>query len=599
MNTFSTLLLLALVVAASAKSFVSPPKDITTILSKKFKGARISYKEVANICEITDGVNSYSGYVHLPSCFVPDAGGAKGLPKNGSASYFFWYFPARDNPESAPTAMYFGGGPGYSGFDGSSVFPCYFNPDSNSTTLNKHSWNNHVNMLYIDNPLGVGFSYTTLANGTLDTLTNTFKPVHKHNRTTESITDIHELEEIDLTKIPATMHVTDPSTTINGTMAAARTVWRFSQVWFNEFPEYRTKNNNISIWEVSYTGFYATMFTAYFLEQNELIKSRKHEIKEATVLNMATVGIINGVTDIEAMALGWLDYARNNTYDHPIINETSYFRYDNVSSDMTTNAEHKTRNIVALSLIASQYNPFDISVEKPGAFPYEYEAAFFNQQWVQQELGVPLNYTRGNDAFPGVFFEGTGDPARYDLSHLGNILDKGLNVALVSGDRDYRCNWFSVENASLHIPFHGAKYFANSGYADIVTNSSYNGGLVREHGGLSFSRVYQAGHSAGGFQPETVSRIFERAMFRKDVATGEVELDRNHNYQSNGKTDVRNVKNNLPAPIDSVCYVLQPADTCTEEQKAALVNGTAETKDWVVTSPEGFRNKAGQRRNSI
>jgi hypothetical protein len=88
----------------------------------------------------------------------------------------------------------------------------------------------------------------------------------------------------------------------------------------------------------------------------------------------------------------------------------------------------------------SQYYPFDISVKKPGAFPYEYEAAFFNQEWVQQELGVPLNYTRGNDQFPGVFFEGTGDPARYDLSHLGKILDSGLNVAMVYGDRDYRCN---------------------------------------------------------------------------------------------------------------------------------------------------------------
>lgn len=92
MNTFYTLLLLALVAAASAQSFVSPPKNITTVLSKKFKGARISYKKVTNVCETTNGVNSYSGYVHLPSDFVPDAGGAKGLPKNGSASYFFWYF---------------------------------------------------------------------------------------------------------------------------------------------------------------------------------------------------------------------------------------------------------------------------------------------------------------------------------------------------------------------------------------------------------------------------------------------------------------------------------------------------------------------------
>lgn len=39
---------------------------------------------------------------------------------------------------------------------------------------------------------------------------------------------------------------------------------------------------------------------------------------------MATVGIVNGLTDIEAMALGFLDYAMNNTFDHPIIDEETY-----------------------------------------------------------------------------------------------------------------------------------------------------------------------------------------------------------------------------------------------------------------------------------
>jgi hypothetical protein len=66
------------------------------------------------------------------------------------------------------------------------------------------------------------------------------------------------------------------------------------------------------------------MFTTYFLQQNKLIKEGKHAIIEATKLDLKTVGLINAMTDIEPMALGWLDYAMNNTYDHPIINETAY-----------------------------------------------------------------------------------------------------------------------------------------------------------------------------------------------------------------------------------------------------------------------------------
>ncbi|KAF4987887.1 hypothetical protein FGRMN_10099 [Fusarium graminum] len=619
MKPFFSVVLLASRLA-SAQSFVSTPKNIKTVLSKKFEGASISYKKVSNVCETTEGVDTYSGYVHLPSNFVPDAGGAKGLPKDGSVSYYFWYFPARNNPRNAPTAMYFGGGPGYSGFDGSSVFPCYFNPDSNSTTLNEHSWNNNVNMLYIDNPAGVGFSYTNLANGTLDTTSNTFYPAFK-NESKESVNSVDDLQETSLTKIPATMHITDKSTMINGTMAAASTIWRFSQVWFNEFPEYQTKNNGLAIWGVSYGGLYTTMFTSYFLQQNEIIANGKHEIKEATKLNVTTMGIINGLLDMESMAHGWLDYAMNNTYDQPLINDTTYTELTTLMNDpkkgcyallnscRTAQAEGDPQmkgnnprvnkacaaasntclGIVFESLDkATMYYPFDISVKKPGSFPDEYEAAFFNQKWVQQALGVPLNFTRGNDAFPDPFFNYTGDPARYDLSHLGNILDSGIHIALVYGDRDYRCNWFSAENSSLHIPFVDADHFAKSGYADIVTNSSYKGGFVREYGGLSFSRVFQAGHSAGGFEPETVSRIFESAMFRKDVATGKIDLTKG-NYQTKGPADVRNVKNKLPASVDNVCYVLQPISTCTEDQMKALVNGTAETKNWIVTSPEGSK----------
>ncbi|KAK0617470.1 Alpha/Beta hydrolase protein [Immersiella caudata] len=44
--------------------------------------------------------------------------------------------------------------------------PCFVTPDSNSTVLNPWRWNNEVNMLYIDQPTQVGFSFDTLTNVT-------------------------------------------------------------------------------------------------------------------------------------------------------------------------------------------------------------------------------------------------------------------------------------------------------------------------------------------------------------------------------------------------------------------------------------------------
>jgi carboxypeptidase C (cathepsin A) len=36
--------------------------------------------------------------------------------------------------------------------------PCRINNDSSTVSLNKFSWNNQANMIYIDQPAGVGFS---------------------------------------------------------------------------------------------------------------------------------------------------------------------------------------------------------------------------------------------------------------------------------------------------------------------------------------------------------------------------------------------------------------------------------------------------------
>lgn len=44
--------------------------------------------------------------------------------------------------------------------------PCRITNDSMSVTLNPYSWNNEANVLYIDQPIGVGFSYGDLKVGT-------------------------------------------------------------------------------------------------------------------------------------------------------------------------------------------------------------------------------------------------------------------------------------------------------------------------------------------------------------------------------------------------------------------------------------------------
>ena len=65
---------------------------------------------------------------------------------------FFWYFEARKDPANAPLSLWMNGGPGGSSLIGllQENGPCFVGNDSNSTYLNPWSWNNEVNMLYID-----------------------------------------------------------------------------------------------------------------------------------------------------------------------------------------------------------------------------------------------------------------------------------------------------------------------------------------------------------------------------------------------------------------------------------------------------------------
>ncbi|KAF5021313.1 hypothetical protein F66182_6711 [Fusarium sp. NRRL 66182] len=595
-------------VLAASGGYPTSPKGLEVVSSKLFKGAEITYKETS-ICETTEGVNAYSGYVKLPKGLLPDF---QDWQDDQAAHLFFWYFEARRDASNAPTSIYLGGGPGATSFDNINGFPCTINTDSNSTTLNKHSWNKHVNMLYIDQPVGTGFSYVSLLNGTFDTLTQTFTPVNDGN-----------VPKTNVTFLKATLDSGALETVPKTTMSSARTMWAFAQVWFNEFPKWQTRNDEISLWTASYGGFYGPSYISHFQDQNALIAAGKPPFENATTLNLATLGLLEPAIDGRAMAKGYARFGYENTYGLQIFNKTTYLgmlqriqdpkdgcyaltdmcRALVAEGDPERFGNNKTVNaacafatqacfvdVQGIYAILSDRSPFDVTHSDKTVFPGPYIVNFFNQPWVQEELGVPLNFTAGFNNIALRWFGETGDVMVGSLDSLEKVIKGGVNVAMLYGDRDYRCPWYGGENVSVSLDFPSASTFRSSGYASISTNCSYDGGFVREHGNVSFSRIFQSGHGVAAYQPETVSAIFKRVMFRRDVATGEVDLTKkkNSNYRTKGRKSVDDVKNKvLPAP-ENTCFV-RMRESCTEEQLMALAMGTAVVKDWVVVEPKGKR----------
>jgi len=76
----------------------------------------------------------------------------------------YWFVESESNPETAPTVLWFNGGPGCSSLDGFIYEhgPFEVSKDFATLSVRPYRWNRIVNMLYIESPVGVGFSYSTI-----------------------------------------------------------------------------------------------------------------------------------------------------------------------------------------------------------------------------------------------------------------------------------------------------------------------------------------------------------------------------------------------------------------------------------------------------
>ena len=151
--------------------------------------------------ETTEGVYQASGYGDIAE----------------DESVWFWYFASRNDPENAPLTLWFNGGPGSSSEIGlfQELGPCRINNDSSSVTLNPWSWNTNSNLLFIDQPIGVGFSHGT--------------------------------------------------TRVGSSKEAAADVWTFLQLFLSDSKFEALKDNELAIWTESYGGHYGPTFASYVL----------------------------------------------------------------------------------------------------------------------------------------------------------------------------------------------------------------------------------------------------------------------------------------------------------------------------------------------
>lgn len=91
-------------------------------------------------------LNMYAGHVEV----TPEHHG----------NMFFWFYKNRHIANRQRTVIWLNGGPGCSSMDGAmmEIGPYRVKKDG-TLTMNDGSWDEFANLLFIDNPVGTGFSY--------------------------------------------------------------------------------------------------------------------------------------------------------------------------------------------------------------------------------------------------------------------------------------------------------------------------------------------------------------------------------------------------------------------------------------------------------
>ncbi|QIW99450.1 hypothetical protein AMS68_004968 [Peltaster fructicola] len=599
----SALLLVALQPLSVSAQYPPAASYSNTLNSQLDPRITISYKQPpAGTCMTAyTSQKQYTGYITLPPYTLAP------IQQNYTINTFFWFVEARQSPEVAPLTIWLNGGPGTSSMFGlfNEVGPCEVvqTTDGNYGTQSRRwGWDRSTNILFIDQPNQVGFSYDRPTNASFDLFQEAI--IEPPTKQTSSMPPFMYLNGTFGTD---SQSGSLQPTTANTTEIAAQAVWHFLQTWLSTFSQYNpaTRPNmtvvpaaaaGVHLFTESYGGKYGPVMASFFEHQNALLANGTLAANSTIPIQLETVGIVNGLIDDAIQDPYYPLLHTNNTYGIQAINQADQLNDISMAnpnghgdSDVT-NKLCQNAQLICYELNTpyynAGYNPYDIRQKLPTPDPPAAYQEYLNNGSVLAAIGARINFTESNSYVQRGFIS-TGDTIRGgQIEDLAALLSMGVRVALIYGDSDYVCNWYGGQAVSLAIanqlpstnaqqilsgqPISYAEAFPRAGYAEIVVNASYVGGSVRQYGNLSFSRIYDAGHMVPYYQPETAFTVFTRIIYGTSIATGQgINLS---NFSTSGPANTTKVNNVPPSPI-TTCWVRAVNSSCTQDDISALLQG--------------------------
>ncbi|KAF7328403.1 Carboxypeptidase [Mycena venus] len=436
----------------------------TTLVHPAFPAYGVRLKK-SQFCD--GAVNAYTGYIDIEARHL-----------------FFYFFESRNDPDTDDVIFWTNGGPGCS--SGVGLFmelgPCRVHNAENGTVFHPESWNSNANIFFIDQPIGVGFSYA------------------------------------------------DYGEYVSTTEEAAQDIAAFVAIFFSHFDKFQGRGFHMA--GESYGGRYLPAFAAAVYDQNAyLVETGMPPI------NLSSVMIGNGMTDVPTMMLGWYEMQCTPASIPPVqdiqtciqmkarlprctkwLKESCHDVFDliNCSTAMAFCQASLMEPYVALGL-----NNYDLSKKCEGNnhcyTVMEEILKFLNRKDVQLSIGVDVTqYESCSSTVALAFGRLQNDLLHGSTEYVAALLERDIRVLVYVGSYDWVCNWIGNEAWTLALEWSGHAEFAAQPLREWTVDGK-RAGKTRSARALTFATVDGAGHMVPYDKPKESLEMVKRWIAGKPL----------------------------------------------------------------------------------
>ena len=414
----------------------------------------------------------YAGYLHGDT--------------EGDANIFYWLFESdTGSSDEDPLVIWLNGGPGCSSIDGLFIELGPFSMNGNgSITANEYSWHRCANLLFIDQPVGTGLSFTR-------------KRRYAKNDEEVNVKFHHFMREF------FTIHR-------------------------------RFQGRDVYLAGESHAGHYIPSIAKYILQKNKEKVEDSHE-----TINIKGILIGNGWID-PIYQYDVSDFA----YKHELINDKQRQKLQKMDArckDFIRKGNYNTKvcfdlldDVIAISGVGknTRVNMYDIRQHTriPNPFPPNHELveAYMNRNDVKVALHASKSKQKFKECADPPYFALQHQDGKSITTELVQLLQMNMNILFFSGEFDMVCNHMGTEKALDNLEWSGREEWLKTPSTEWQVNG-LRAGYIKEYKSLKYLLVVDAGHMVPLNQPaislEMLFRFLHNLSFKGPTTAAKMEVE--------------------------------------------------------------------------